>query len=341
MIDGPDRAGDAVAPDGAAEATPIARAAVLGSPIGHSLSPALHGAAYAHLGLAAEYTRREVDVDGLQAFLAAADADPSGPPWLGWSVTMPLKAAMVEHMDAVSDRVRRLGVLNTVVHRDGRRRGENTDVDGIVAALREARPEGLRPAAGGASEAPFALVGAGATAAATLAAAAELGFVDVRCHARAPERAEALRPVAETLGLRLLTLPLEDLVDDLSGRGAHPTPAAVVSTLPPSAADGLAEQLAAPSAGRGAAGEGGEVGAPRTAEVPLLDVAYDPWPSRLATAWESRGGVVVSGLSMLLHQAVAQVDLFTAATPRPAAEEPPESRAAMVAAMRAAVGLPG
>ncbi|WP_010525642.1 shikimate dehydrogenase [Nesterenkonia sp. F] len=327
------RAGQDDAPDGASEGTPIARAAVLGSPIGHSLSPALHGAAYAHLGLAAQYTRRDVDVEGLDAFLRAADADPSGPPWLGWSVTMPLKAAMVEHMDAVSERVRRLGVLNTVVHRDGRRRGENTDVDGIVAALREAGPEGLRPAGGGASGA-FVIVGAGATAAATLAAAAELGFAEVRCHARAPERAEALRPVGETLGLRLSTLPLEDLVDDLAGRGEHPAPAAVVSTLPPGAADGLAEQIAASSAAPGAAG------APSTAGVPLLDVAYDPWPSRLATAWESLGGAVVSGLSMLLHQAVAQIDLFTAATRRPAADEPPASRAAMIAAMRTSVGLP-
>lgn len=302
---------------------PAARAAVLGSPIGHSLSPALHGAAYAHLGLAIDYTRREVDVDGLDAFVGSADA--AGPPWLGWSVTMPLKAAMVAHMDAVSDRVRTLGVLNTVVHRDGRRRGENTDVDGIVAALEEAHPDGFDEAGG------FAIVGAGATAAATLAAAAELGFAEVRCHARSPERAESLRPVAEALGLRLRTLPLADLVADLSGRGEHPTPAAVVSTLPPGAADGLAEQVA---------GAPGEPGAPVTG-VPLLDVAYDPWPSALATAWESRGGVVVSGLAMLLHQAVAQVDLFTAATRRPAAEEPPESRAAMVAAMRDAVGLPG
>lgn len=317
-------------PAGPSSATPAARAAVLGSPIGHSLSPALHGTAYAHLGLAVDYTRREVDVAGLDAFVRSADAE--GPPWLGWSVTMPLKAAMVEHMDAVSQRVRTLGVLNTVVHRDGRRRGENTDVDGIVAALREAHPAGFD------EDGDFVIVGAGATAAATLAAAAELGFFEVRCHARAPERAESLRPVAEALGLRLRTLPLTDLVADLAGGGEHPGPAAAVSTLPPGAADGLAAQLAGEPTGQSTAQSRGS--RPTTAGVPLLDVAYDPWPSALATAWEARGGVVVSGLAMLLHQAVAQVDLFTAGTPRPAADEPPASRAAMVAAMREAVGLP-
>ncbi|WP_070160255.1 hypothetical protein [Nesterenkonia sp. PF2B19] len=91
----------------------------------------------------------------------------------------------------------------------------------------------------------------------------------------------------------------------------------MVSTLPPRAADGLAAQV------------------PRLRRrLPLLDVAYDPWPSALADAWERAGGHVVSGLTMLLHQAVEQVHRFTAGTARPAAELPSAEHEQMVARMR-------
>jgi shikimate dehydrogenase len=73
----------------------------------------------------------------------------------------------------------------------------------------------------------------------------------------------------------------------------------VISTLPPHGADALADQLAA--APHGAAGAG----------AVLLDVAYDPWPSRIAGVWEAQGGLIVPGLEMLLYQAVEQVRLFT------------------------------
>lgn len=294
-----------------------ARAAVLGHPIGHSLSPALHTAAYGQLGLDIDYSRRDVAVAELPGFLAGEGAEPG---WLGWSVTMPLKAAMVPHMDRLSPRVETLGVLNTVVHGPDGLLGDNTDVDGIVTALteaglQEAEPQGA-DSAGRADR--FGVIGAGSTAAAALAAAAELGFVEVRSYARSPERAASLLPVAEALGLRLRAEPLEALTRDVAGDGLG----AVVSTLPPRAADGLAVQL------------------PRLGgALPLLDVAYDPWPSALAGAWERAGGQVVSGLAMLLHQAVEQVRRFTAGTARPASALTPAEHAELVSRMRAA--LPG
>lgn len=73
--------------------------------------------------------------------------------------------------------------------------------------------------------------------------------------------------------------------------------------------------------------------------MPLLDVAYDPWPSALASSWQTAGGTVISGLQMLLHQAVKQVELFTAATCRPAAQLDSADRTAMLGRMRAAVGM--
>ncbi len=287
------------------------RAAVLGHPIGHSKSPLLHGAAYAHLGLDIGYTRIDLEEPGVEEFLAARHGEQG---WLGWSVTMPLKAATVPHMAVVSERVKTLGVLNTVIRQpSGALHGENTDVDGIVEALREARPSQAEGAAGPS----FGILGGGATAAAALAAAAELGFSEAVVYARSPERAASLQPVAEALEVAVSFRTFTQFAEELDGLGA------VVSTLPPRAADGLTPAL-----------EDVQLGG-----VPLLDVAYDPWPSRLAQAWEGSGGAVVSGLVMLLHQAVRQVELFTAAAGQPAAEQSPADRAAMVRRMRTAVGL--
>lgn len=297
------------------------RAAVLGSPISHSKSPQLHGVAYRHLGLDVDYTRVQVDESTLGEFLQGAGA---GPDWLGWSVTMPLKAAMVGHMTTVSDRVRTLGVLNTVVHRtgeDGARHlyGENTDVDGIIQAFSEVSVGADKPnPAPPTTERIFGLIGAGGTAAAALAAAAEMGFGSAVVYARSPERAASLEPVADALGLVLLLRPLELFHQDLS-KGL--VPQALVSTLPPRAADSLGADLPALPAG-----------------TALLDVAYDPWPSALATGWQRSGGVVVSGLAMLLHQAVHQVELFTADTVHPAGLLSESSHAQMVDSMRAALG---
>lgn len=311
----------------------VKHAAVLGHPIGHSKSPLLHGAAYAHLGADISYTRIDLDELRLDEFLKMQAHAADAADWVGWSVTMPLKAALVPAMDSVSERVRALGVLNTVVFERAdvsagscipRLHAENTDVDGIVAALVGA---GLAlPAAGHKTDAvrkgSFAVIGSGGTAAAVFGAAAELGFVEVSVYARTPERAEALRPTAEGLGLMLEIRPLDRLLPDLAGRedsGSGP-PQAVVSTLPPRAADRFAEELPALPQG-----------------LPMLDVAYDPWPSAFACGWEAQGGRVVSGLEMLLHQAVRQVELFTAGTPASAEEQSPQRHAEMVASMRAAL----
>ncbi|MGJ9371955.1 shikimate dehydrogenase family protein [Nesterenkonia sp. CF4.4] len=330
------------------------QAAVLGHPIAHSLSPLLHTAAYEHLGLDAQYRRIDLPEESLHDFLRGEGAAED---WMGWSVTMPLKAAMLRAVDHPSARVTALGVLNTVIHRTddssadtshatsgGPRRtlsAENTDVDGIVAALGEA---GLHPASSSV-RGSFGIIGAGATATAAMAAAAELGYSQVRSYARSIPRGLELEPVAAALGLSLSVTELSNLPRELStgpqGSGRAPRKAAglgpvpldpagpagvqleaVVSTLPPRAADEIAARL------------------PRLDRpVPLLDVAYDPWPSALARSWDAAGGRVVSGLVMLLHQAVKQVELFSASTSTPAAELSEASHAQMVAKMRRSIGL--
>jgi shikimate dehydrogenase len=253
---------------------------VLGSPIAHSLSPLLHRAAYADLGLADwRYDAIEVDETGLAGFLAEC-----GPEWAGLSLTMPLKRAVLPLLDTASDLVRLVGAANTVVlGRDGRRAGHNTDVVGIIEALR-----GI-----GAIPGPALVLGAGATAASTLAALRTLGCPSVRVLARRPETASGLFHLADDLGLALSVGPWPGAGDRLPGSGAA---AVVVCTVPAAASAALADAVPV------------DPGA-------LLDVSYDPWPPPLVSAWQRAGGAAVGGDEMLLHQAVAQVELMTGQRP--------------------------
>ncbi|WP_329261823.1 shikimate dehydrogenase [Actinoallomurus sp. NBC_01490] len=250
----------------------MTRAAVLGAPIAHSLSPALHRAAYAALGLGWTYEAIECREGDLPEVL--------GRPWAGLSLTMPLKRAVLPLLDEVSDLARAVGGANTVVFEAGRRRGFNTDVYGIVTALAEA---GV-PAPGSA-----VVLGAGATACSALAALRELGVHKAMLVARDPGRAAEAVAAASRLGVgvtvRTFAEPLPDT--DL-----------VISTLPAGAADPYAETIA-------------------RATGALFDVVYAPWPTQAAQAVREAGGVIADGFTMLLHQAVRQVELMTAATDVP------------------------
>jgi len=195
------------------------RAAVLGRPIGHSLSPVLHTAAYAALGLTDwSYTAidcGEAELPGLVAGL--------GPDWAGLSLTMPLKRAALAVAGSADPLAAAVGVANTLVLAGGERRAYLTDAAGIATALREA---GLT-----APESAVVL-GAGGTAQAALAALCMLGLDEAVVLVRDPDRSGELRATADRLGVVL------DLRSGLPG----PLPAAdlVISTLPAGAADGLA-----------------------------------------------------------------------------------------------------
>ena len=258
------------------------RAAVLGHPISHSKSPALHRAAYARLGVDIDYTAIDVTVPDLPAFMEAVRGEPG---WRGLSVTMPLKTAMVSEVDEVRGVAGILGVVNTVVFEaDGtsvRRVGYNTDVAGIVNAVRHA----------GVVAAPSAVIlGGGGTSAAAIAALKDLGAPSAEVFVRDVGRAAEARAASDGVGLPIRVLPLSGAAAALAAADV------VISTLPPRGADALADELAglhAPTPGV------------------LLDVAYDPWPSRIASVWQDGGGAVVPGLEMLLYQAVEQVRFFS------------------------------
>ena len=275
------------------EAPYLRRAYVLGHPIAHSLSPALHRAAYAYLGEAnLEYDRRDTLPDDLPAIMRGV-RNPAGteeaPYIAGLSVTMPLKTAVIQYCDELSETARVTGAVNTVYPRGERVLGDNTDVIGIVNALLHA---GLKP---NPERDEPAVIGGGATAISALTALHKLGYRRASVYARSLHKLGSVQEAADRLGVQLEQVSLADLPQNLAERGHHP----VVSTLPAHAADEWASQLS------------GLKGASATHRPVLLDVAYNPWPSVLASAWEANGGTVVSGLEMLLYQAVEQVLLFT------------------------------
>ena len=232
------------------------RAAVLGHPISHSKSPALHRAAYAHLGVDIAYSAIDVTEAALPDFMrqvrVEARADGS---WRGLSVTMPLKSAMVAEVDEVRGVGRALGVVNTVAFESGggsadhtRLVAYNTDVAGIVNALRHA----------GAAPAPTAVVlGGGGTAAAAIAALKELGAVSAEVFVRDPSRAAEARAASAAVGLPVQVLPLAGAAAAVAAADV------VISTLPPRAADALAVELAdALAAERPGAAAAGQPGRP-------------------------------------------------------------------------------
>lgn len=249
--------------------------AVLGSPIGHSLSPVLHRAAYAHLGLDWTYDAHEVDEAGLRPFVERLDDS-----WRGLSLTMPLKRAALIVADRVSPLAREVGAANTlVIEDDGTRSAHNTDVPGMVAAIRNQAGPLLLSAC---------VWGGGATAASVLAALRTLRVERIHLHARQPHRAAATLSVATSLGLDVATKPW--CPDEQCAAAGL-----IVSTTPAGATDGVAAELADSA---------------RPGRV-LFDVVYDPWPTDLARAWAKEGGAVASGLDLLVHQAVGQLQLMT------------------------------
>jgi len=266
------------------------RAAVLGSPIAHSLSPVMHQTAYAELGLRDwVYDQAECDAAALPAMLAALDEE-----WAGLSLTMPLKQAVMAHLDVIEPQAEVVGGVNTViVQHTGASRlliGANTDVHGIVAALREVTSPQWAPRRA-------VILGAGATAASTLAALAQLGITGSTVLARNPGRAAPLQLAAHRMGVTIRVRRWSDHAAAARElRGAD----VVISTLPAGAADELAGALDATLAGGGLADD-----------QALLDVVYDPWPTPLARSWQRAGGTVASGALMLLHQGAEQVRLMT------------------------------
>jgi shikimate dehydrogenase len=282
---------------------PARLAAVLGKPIEHSLSPLLHRAAYQALGLTGwRYTAIECAEDELSTILA------EHPDAAGFSCTMPLKRAALHLASTAGPTATAIGAANTLLPAATGWHAENTDWIGIRTSLLE---RGIRPnrvvllGAGGTAQAALAALAAASEPVADVAPAAA-GQPDITVLVREPARAAELLATAERLTVRVRLARLGD-------RDVGPTsPDLLISTLPAGAADALIGGL---PLGPGCA---------------VLDAIYAGWPTSLARAALSTGAPVISGASLLLHQAARQVELMT-------------GRAAPVEAMRAAMraAVPG
>lgn len=224
----------------------VKQAAVLGAPISHSLSPALHRAAYLALGLDWQYSAIEVHEEELATFLATLDDT-----WAGLSLTMPLKETAVALCASIDPVALRIRSVNTLLPRPEGWHGTNTDIHGIVRALAaiDVGP-GLESAL---------VLGAGATARSAVAALAQLEAAQVSISARRPSAADELVGLAHDLGLQARAVPWHPAPDLLAC-------SVVVSTLPGDAGDPWA-QVASSATGA------------------LLDSSYHPWPTPLAAAW--------------------------------------------------------
>jgi shikimate dehydrogenase len=255
-------------------------AAVLGSPVAHSLSPVLHHAAYQELGLDWEYEAIECDEARLRGLLAGLDAA-----FVGCSLTMPLKRAVLPLLHDVSDVAAAVGAVNTItaVSADGDGpggrawSGDNTDAPGIVAALRTVLSGRLDS---------VAILGAGGTAAAALAAVTSLGLGEASVVVRDASRAGDLLAAADRLGVRVRLV-------DWPGVAALERSQLVISTVPAGAGDVVAERWS-----------------PRP-DQRVFDVVYDPWPTPLAVRVAEGGALVVGGLELLVQQAALQVQRWS------------------------------
>jgi shikimate dehydrogenase len=256
------------------------RCAVLGSPIAHSLSPAMHRAAYAELGLDWQYDAYEVGEDELSTFLGTL-----GPDVRGLSLTMPLKRVALSLVDTVDPVAELIGAANTLLFEpDGTRSAHNTDVPGLVAAFAEQ----------GISRADTAVVlGGGATAASSLAALRGMQVSEVTLVVRDAAKADRLRDLAAELGLKTSVATFGQ-VEQVGGFDL------CISTLPGGVVDPWADHFAA------------------VAPV-VFDVAYHPWPTKLALAALRIGTELLNGLDLLVHQATLQVEMMTGRSPAPLA----------------------
>ncbi len=235
----------------------------------------LHRAAYAELGLDWSYDAHEVSEEDLPGFLTGLDES-----WRGLSLTMPLKRAVMPLLDEVSRTAQEAGGANTVVLDRGRLLGDNTDVPGVVNALRER----------GSSPQSALVLGGGATAASVLLGLADLGCAQATLLVRDPPRAaETIEAVHRHPTPPLVTVArLADLDAGRIGGDVD----LLVSTVPVEAQ--VPAVLAAAARAR-----------------TVFEVVYDPWPTPLAAAAIELGRTVVDGLDLLAHQAVLQVALMT------------------------------
>ncbi|WP_285906066.1 shikimate dehydrogenase [Pseudodesulfovibrio pelocollis] len=248
-----------------------ARHGIIGWPLGHTLSPALHNWGFTSLGLDATYEAWPTKPDGLADFVARVRAQSIR----GVSVTIPHKRAVMPLLDRLTERARAVGAVNTLYWEDGLLCGENTDVTGVAAPLRtmDALPG------------TALVLGAGGAARAAVAALRELGVPEILVANRTPDKA---RDLARQLSARAVAW--EARMDQGAGLVCNTTPLGMTGDMIDATPwDALRF----------------------TPGMIAYDIVYNPLRTRFLREAEAAGCITVSGLEMFLHQGLAQFRLWT------------------------------
>jgi shikimate dehydrogenase len=260
------------------------QAFLLGQPVAHSLSPALHNAAFAALGIDAHYSVREVSLDDLPAVVESLRAEDC----FGANVTAPHKRAVISLLDGVGDEVRALGAVNTIVNANGRLLGGNTDAEGLARWM---RLSGIDP-----HGRPAVVLGAGGAARSAVWALADLGATSVLVLNRTVERAEDL-----VTSLRQ-HLPSANLMWGALDAAAQPAPQPWRTVIN---ATSLGHHGAAPNVHP-------SWYSPHSVAIEL---AYNPPETGFMVAARQAGARAENGLGMLLHQAALAFERWTGRVP--------------------------
>ena len=243
------------------------KAAVLGSPIAHSLSPLLHRAAYEELGIEHNYQAIEVSSAGLSDFISNLDAS-----WTGFSLTMPLKEEAVVLADEVDEIAQRINSANTLYRSDGKWKATSTDMVGFSNALAMHSIE---------ISGHVVILGAGATARAAAASCDGLAS-HITIVNRSTKRIEAMSAAIQHSQFSFVDWSGSSIIEDAD---------LVISTTPVGATDGI--EL------------------PLKTVAPFFEALYKPWPTVASSEWAKRGGFVIDGLDLLIHQGIAQMEIFS------------------------------
>ncbi|MDP9331364.1 MAG: shikimate dehydrogenase [Actinomycetota bacterium] len=251
---------------------------IIGWPVAHSLSPAIHNAAFAAMGLDWVYVPLPVEPGGLRDALGGLAA--LG--FAGANVTMPHKSDCADIVDVVADDALRLRAVNTIVVEPAGLRGHNTDAPGFDRFLR--RDVGFEPA--GRSALMF---GAGGAARACGLALARGGLAHLTVVVREPERAEGLRETLEGFDTEISVIAFGGSVEVAADLVVNATPLGA-----------RGEELPVPPLGP---------------EVLVIDLLYHPAVTPLLTSARNAGAATFGGLGMLLHQAALSFELWTGQQP--------------------------
>ena len=255
---------------------------IIGYPIGHSISPAFQQAALDHLGIAAEYRAYAVPPDRVGDFVRGLRVSNT----IGINVTVPHKEAVMPHLDEIDDWATEAGAINTIVNRDGRLLGYNTDGYGFLRALRESgnfEPAGRRAL----------ILGAGGSARGVVQALLRAGVGHLTIANRTPARADTLAQLATERATPAIAMGLADAVK----LAAAVADADLIVNCTALGMRHGPDETASPLAGQ---------------RIPphslVYDLVYNPMQTPLLRQAANAGAATLGGIAMLVYQGAASFE---------------------------------